>query len=543
MWFIWDGRARTGPYSELEICRRVASGQWPLTLFVRPENSSVFRPLIWMLPEWTEDKNSTESTIVRELMPMHEATQIASPLLFDIGRREMPAHPEIPVANPEIPIAVPQKQKTVPEVQHFAPQLQNEKVERQEASGDFDFLTTDLAGPRDSRRGVSSEKLASEHIQSGELINIAPFSLTPSSPVSLQPTMKGEFSNKTANSVIRAASAAIEEGERQTREFENRKLTALREKNNDNLDQQKSGEKLEVGAGSVGGRAAVQSPAKASEGSVSLVDQSSATQIKFRRVNPTAPRRRSKGSGSKFKQKFGIFQLGRFLTKQSGASNQPWNVSSIAVSFSVLVLLVGIGGYVYYKKKHANNEVPTFEVQEQSTSVNEPIMAPKRKKKPKVDAENPAIEGRQIAAGVPPTNPTIAPEVQKKPNESPVRKKSTLKALPLPKNEIPSPKLTAPTFKSDMYATGVDLRKYLSKAGPKGFIVVGPITLQERPSKQCAPCLGSGLLPDGTSVNLSSFAAAPWKKVARKNVVYVRGFLSANGNLTLMINSIDDKPL
>jgi hypothetical protein len=122
------------------------------------------------------------------------------------------------------------------------------------------------------------------------------------------------------------------------------------------------------------------------------------------------------------------------------------------------------------------------------------------------------------------------------------QKKSKLKARPLPQNELPEPKMNAPTFKSDTYSTGAELRKYLSKAGPKGFIVVGPITLQERPPKKCAPCRGSGLLSDGTLINLSSFASDQWKKVARKNVVYVKGFLTANGNLNVTINAIGSNP-
>ncbi|MEN9826736.1 MAG: hypothetical protein RI953_2481 [Pseudomonadota bacterium] len=534
MWFIWDGRARTGPYSELEICRRVASGQWPLALFVRPENSSVFRPLVWMLPEWTSEKKSTESTIIREHMPMHEATQIASREMFEFGRKEIPFVPELLAPNPELLSPVPQMQPPSPASQIADPVTQDTDV-------DFDFLSTEIAGPKGMRSVVRSEKLSPEQIESDELVNVAPFSLTPSSPVSLQPSKKGEFSNEPVNSVIRAATAAIEEGERQTREFENRKVKTLSNNKNELVEEQQSDEKLEVGPGRIGGRAAVQSPAKASEGSVNLVDHTSATQIKFRRVNPTAPRRRGKGSGSRSRQKFGLAQLGWFLTGQSGASNQPWNLRSLVVMVSVVVF-AGVVAFVYFKKKQTNIEAPTFEVTESSAPAINPTAQPKRKKKPKRDDENSTNEARKEVAGLPVGNPTEAPSPQKSTAASASPKKSKMKARPLPLNSLPEPKINAPTFKSETYSTGVELRKYLSKAGPKGFIFVGPITLQERPPKKCAPCRGSGLLSDGTLINLSSFASDQWRKVARKNVVYVRGFLTANGNLNVTINAIDNKP-
>ncbi|MFZ9519937.1 MAG: hypothetical protein ACO3A4_05610 [Silvanigrellaceae bacterium] len=569
MWFVWDGRTRTGPFSELEICRRVASGQWPLTLLVRPEQSSVFRPLVWMLPEWTEEKNESEKTIVRELAPMHESTQIASPMyiekavtpLLSGGTRPNAQAAPIPPPPPPEPPLPPSPPPPVMNAKALQPETDSNEVQfgprtgfrgnsqslsfekpKIPSDGDFDFLTTELAGAKRSRDDVKRERLNTEQIESGELVQVAPFSLTPSAPVSLKPEKKNEFSSKTSNSVIRAAAAAIQEGERETQEFEKRKLPGVNAKKDEVVLDSESAEPLGVGARKVGKHDAVQSPAKVSEGSVSLVDHTSATQIKFRRVNPTAPRRRGKGSGSRSKQKFGLVDIGRLLNGQIGSGAQAWNLRTLAVAFLGMILVVGTAAFFYYKKKNAPIETSTAEVSEPSAPVLESTVPPKRKKKQKPERAEGVEPGTKKVAAIPNVVPTQAPQFNKSPPETGGKKKSNLKARPLPNNQVDLPKLTAPAFRNDIFVTGADLKRYLAKAGPKSFVVVGPITLQDRPAKKCAPCRGSGFLSDGTTITLSSFVAMPWKKVARSNVVYVKGILTSSGSLTLMINAIDNKP-
>lgn len=79
MWFVWDGNARQGPYSETEICRRIAMGEWSLSVCVRPESCLVYRPVVWMLPAWCKSDLPLEQTRVRGFEPtFHDATRIVS---------------------------------------------------------------------------------------------------------------------------------------------------------------------------------------------------------------------------------------------------------------------------------------------------------------------------------------------------------------------------------------------------------------------------------------------------------------------------------
>lgn len=474
MWFVWDGRTRAGPLSEQEICRRVSGGQIALNVYVRPEHVDVYRPLIWMLPSWTSarPRNEHEQTVIRAPLPMQDATQVA--VLDD--RFITP-----PAASQFIPSA---PLDMSPASQLSSPSLPSPPASPSTLTVPAAKVTVPNPPPPDVPDEVQLMMAVNEVHEEAHLEK-ASFKL------SGHPFNDDEQSDDIA---ARAVAEAIREGERQTREFENRSRTP------------ESPEPLEIQAPSKlqvaskakrkSGRDGVQSPALVSEGSVSLVDNNSATQIKFRRVNPTAPRRRNRNSALRFADKMSLAALSRGRKGDA-------NLSLVLLTFLVLVVLGFVGLYIYEKKQTVN-------ALKSSQSVSNIVEQPKPQRNQ-------------------PRPPTVRRPKDRTKNKS-------LASKPTPPEIASNPKV---------FSNVAELKSYLQKRGAGGsgeFIVVGPITLQNRPAKKCQPCLGSGRLPDGTQINLSSVMSKPWRSVGNANVVYARGFLIGSSGLTLTVNAMSRSP-
>jgi len=293
------------------------------------------------------------------------------------------------------------------------------------------------------------------------------------------------------NTAGRAVANAIREGERQTREFENRSREPepLELQNSPQLQVASKGSRKSA-------RDGVQSPALVSEGSVSLVDNNSATQIKFRRVNPTAPRRRNRNSAMRFADKISLASLSRGRKGDA-------NLSLVLLTFLMLVVLGFVGMYIYEKKQSGS----AFKSSQSVSNI----------------VEQPEPQRNQ------PRPPTVR-------RQKDGAKKKSLASKPTPPEIVSNPKV---------FSNATELKSYLQKRGSDGgggFIVVGPITLQSRPAKKCQPCLGNGRLPDGTQINLSSVMSKPWRSVGGANVVYARGFLLGSSGLTLTVNAMSTSP-
>jgi hypothetical protein len=294
--------------------------------------------------------------------------------------------------------------------------------------------------------------------------------------------------------IAESAAAAIEEGRRQSDAFEKRKG---------------QGSFLIDGApGSSpvarpvfskrAGRAAVQSPKQASEGSVSLVDHATTTHIRFRRLNPTAPRQQPRGYGhplSKF-----ISSVTSFLVSRGFFSGRKAAAKFVTLALIVAPMLGVILGFYLLSKRRAPQIIDVS------------------------DTENSRVH-------VP-----ISPSIQDK--------KKSLQSRPLSKESQGKIDTSSTSAMSrQIFSNAVDLRKYLAKSHARSFVVIGPLTLRERPRQRCSPCIGQGVLADGTVVKLSSVESRPWNKVGKNRVVYAKGFLLGSETFTLMINTMSQKPM
>jgi hypothetical protein len=433
MWFVWDGRTRTGPLSEQELCRRVSAGQIALSVYVRPENLAVYRPLTWMLPLWTSARpqSELEQTFVRDSAPMNDATQVA---MLD-PRFNQSLSPVQPA--PDVPR--PANRPPSDEIDFFSPPPPAAPV-------------------------------------------IVPSPPPPSPPPPAAPQTRDD-------PAAQAVAAAILHGQLETQEFEER----IRD--DESADLAVEAPRISKVGDRKGGKG-VQSPALASEGSVNLFSQNSATQIKFRRVNPTAPRRKPKNSALRF--------ASSAFSRRRGQSN----LIFMTGAFLLLAVIGLIVFYLYEKKQNQN-----------LARINQRVS----RKQLEIDSgENPVRTAQ-------PRRTT--------------KKKESGKSLASKPNPTPPPVQSQNTVK--IYSTGSDLVQYLKNrgaGGAGGFIVVGPVTLRQRPKKRCEPCFASGKLPDGSTINLTSGIAEPWNAVRGSSVIYARGFLLGSANLTLTVNKLGTTP-
>ncbi|MEY3902403.1 MAG: hypothetical protein RL189_1709 [Pseudomonadota bacterium] len=510
MWFVWDGRTRIGPMSEQEICRRVAGGEWPLVVYVRPESSAVYRPLLWMLPKWTSNTKEIEHTVIRGQEPMHEVTQIASSAYLENAAfrnssvtgpvqlaqavaAEIPAPPaaQLPSMAESIlapPAAIPQPPPD------WGTTRAGKKSEQNSSEPQF--------APARAKKVV--DDMSEKDISFADLEPLAAFSQTPATPVSLQPRMRDSAveDSRSENSVIRAATAAIVEGERQTREFEKRKVSG-------GADVDEIPGAVQVAQRSKDLHLSVQSPAHASEGMVSLADNDSATQIKFRRLNPTAPRKRGRTSGRRTMDKGPANSLRKFLTNNRSEASVWKSPLTIGVISFAVIMIVFVGVVIFDKRQQLN------ELREQNSQQ--------------------VAESRQTQS----STPSGQNDSQDSATGTRKKKKKKLNARPLDgggaKSNANRPKV---------FENTAELSRYLLSPGARGFIVVGPVKLQKPASGGCSPCRISGKFSDGSAINLVSLVDQPWQEVAGSTVVYARGFLTENekGRLILTVNKLSQKP-
>ncbi|MEN9808548.1 MAG: hypothetical protein RLZZ488_115 [Pseudomonadota bacterium] len=503
MWFVWDGRTRIGPMSEQEICRRVAGGEWPLVVYVRPESSSVYRPLLWMLPKWTSNTKETEHTIVRGNEPMHEATQIASRVYLENASlrnstASVPApHPSPAATVKQSPPAAPAQEPVLAAIPQPPPDWGKTKAQQKSEQNSSEPQFT----PRTKK---IVDEPSEQDISFADLEPLSPFSQTPATPVSLQPRMRDNTpeGSRSENSVIRAATAAIVEGERQTREFEKRQGSAK-------ADAVEFAPAFQVAQPSKDPHLSVQSPAHASEGMVSLVDHESATQIKFRRLNPTAPRKRGRASNRRLMDKGPVNSLRKMLTGNKNEAsfwNNPLTIGVIAFA----VIMVIFAGVTIYDKRQILKEM-----REQNNLQ--------------------VAENNQAQSGA----SSVQNDSQESPTGTRKKKKKKLNARPLNTGEGKSA-----ANRSKIFENTAELSRYLASSGARGFIVVGPVRLQKPAGGGCSPCRISGKFTDGSAISLVSFVDQPWQEVVGSTIVYARGFLTENekGKLILTVNKLSEKP-
>ncbi|NBX18209.1 MAG: DUF4339 domain-containing protein [Proteobacteria bacterium] len=451
MWFVWDGRTRSGPLSEQELCRRVSAGQIALSVYVRPEDNSVYRPLVWMLPEWTSavPRPKIEESFGLPSSPMNDATQVAS---VDALFSQSPAEPAFTPVAP-----IPEKRLPAPPPEPPPPAAAKEFPSPPPAAAAKEF---------------------------------------PSPPPPAAPPPREDPN-------ILVVQAAIRDGQRETREFEERGRGGEREQ------KPESGE-LEIGLSDRPEAKGVQSPALASEGSVNLFNKNSSTQVKFRRVNPTAPRRKNKNP---------VFKFGAAFSRRgrSAAGGSDSSSTLLTVIFAVVMIaVIGFAGYYFYEKSQPRNFTETS-----------PEAKSERRELQRTGPARTRLENSDRAANVRRV------------------KKNSEKGKALASKPAPTPPPVAVGSSTKIYSKASELSQYLKNrgaAGGGGFIVVGPITILEKPRKGCEPCFVSGRLNDGSAINLTSGVSDPWNAVKGKNVIYAKGFLLGSANLTLTVNKLGTTP-
>ena len=445
MWFVWDGNARQGPYSETEICRRIAMGEWSLSVCVRPESCLVYRPVVWMLPAWCKSDLPLEQTRVRGFEPtFHDATRIVSMEPFE--KQGMKPEFEVPflslqpqpaVALDFQPAVKDSSEPFTAEEVHFRPDFQtreerNEEKPVRQNFTQFEISATPVAPKKENR--IEQGKAYEEMAEPNEIMDLDVARESDSPTLMVRQPRKNRLGN--------------------------------------------------------------QSPLMVSEGSVSLVDQKSATQIRIRRVNPTAPRRKARSFAPR------IPVLGTLLPRSWKVSH---DIFSILVIFSSLLatLLVVIRGFWMVNKR-----VSGVETQQEGSS-------PRKNDKSVQNDRSDEKVMKKMTAMQPPADPAG----------------KTIKKL---KTKIAA----------DVLSNTRDINAYLSStpSGQRKFVFVGPLTLVDRPPANCSPCQGSARLPDGTIVTLSSVLAEPWAKVRGVDKIYVKGFVIKTTKFLITVNAMRTTP-
>lgn len=445
MWFVWDGNTRQGPYSETEICRRIAMGDWTLSVFVRPESCLVYRPVVWMMPAWCKFDLSMEETRVRGFEPtFHDATRVA--VLETFENQGLKPEFEVPSLS----------QKPQPP---FSPQFQPDVKDSSEPStaGEVHFRPN-----TQTREEGKEDNPVRQDFTQFELL------ATPAAPKAENRIEQEKFYEEIAEPRERME---LNVG----RQNESPSLMVRQPRNN---------------------RLGNQSPVMVSEGSVSLIEQNAATQIRIRRVNPTAPRRKPKSFAPR------IPAMAKFLPRSWKASKEVFSLLVIFSSLLVTVLVVLLGFWVMRKR------VTIAGTQREGS-------LPIQKEKLFQNESNLEIVTKKMNA--------------RQPNADPVEKK--IKKL---KSKITD----------DFLSNTADINEYLSStpSGQRKFVFVGPLTLVDRPPANCSPCQGSARLPDGSVVTLSSVLEEPWAKVRGVNKIYVKGFVIKTTKFLITVNSMRTSP-
>jgi len=528
MWFVWDGHTRQGPYSEQEICRRLTMGQWSLSVFVRPQDRSIYRPLLWMLPTWCEvsapESNETGRAFDNIL---NEATMIAPLEAFEGGIVPAPAAPLVspgaltPPGQKNLTEAPDAAENRKEETQEKTPAELLSNFRKKKRKEDFlDFLSEDSsAAPVQEKKKESAAE---------SVFSVLPQTDPPIPPAGVFAAPK-ERSRKAIDDVQLSPSFNPKSDVPLSEPEPTRSIPPVKKQVELDYRREFGGETKHLSIRQTRRvRLMNQKPKMVSEGLVNLVDNSSATQIRHRRVNPTAPRRRPRGFSSQ------IPQVLKYLPKKlrPGNSSFIWVVvaASVLVTFSIVSLL-----FYFFGRKGSHVVSQPAAAPQQVQSEGEP---PKRRRKPKSDV--PAVPG-ETRAFDPSSQSEISPGGQTTKKDKPKKEMAARSEPPdLVQRQL---KKTQPKPNFDVLRNADEINNYLTNTSPgnRRFVVVGPLTLVEPPAPQCSPCQGKARLPDGTLVTLSSVIPEPWNGVNLRKKVYARGMVLKTSSYLITVNKISSK--
>jgi hypothetical protein len=556
-------------------------GQWSLSVMVRPEERAIYRPLVWMLPAWCEVEPVRTLDTARTLNSiLNEATMIAAlesleelrPLQPETLRaRSTEAQP--PIQRAEEHAAMDASRA---EVQEKTPgELLAEFRKKKQKTDFFDFLPEGSENPIAAETQNEPQREPQREPLSAQLGSVLPNANPPVPPAgifappkasarttfddfelssSFDPQTAAPKDSLTPVPVKQQSSSPIELSPSPPTSPTNSRVELEMPKEYGGETKQlsiKPSRRLRLGN---------QKPKMVSEGSVNLVDNSSATQIRHRRVNPTAPRRRPRGFFSQ------ISQILKYLPKsfRPGSTSFVWAVAAA----SVLVTFVLVGSLFFFFGKKSAQVVSQPSAEQGVPAQSE---SPKRQKKSQrerteqqsASSSAASIPGEQQALGTPSSAPVSSGvgeirndaqqnNIQGSPNsssESPraerkTRARKEMAARQEPNDPVQSQvKKNQPKPSLDILRNADEINKYLSNTSPskRRFVVVGPLTLVEQPAAQCSPCQGKGRLPDGTLVTLSSVIPEPWSRVNPRKKIYARGMVLKTSSYLITVNAISTR--
>ncbi|MEY4064265.1 MAG: hypothetical protein RIR26_473 [Pseudomonadota bacterium] len=654
MWFVWDGKARQGPFSEAEICRRIATGQWPLSVWVRPEGKVVFRPALWMVQEWsakfaaqgnraTDFSSSTfhEETKVSDLnrpvlaeqgneaasgnLPpafnsnsnknAHASTftspqtvqskTVTSPTMASQKKTspkpEAAADPVSPTAPDNVmSSSVPSSQadpytfrpeEGPSEEATRTPTKQREKTMSPDTAVEMAMIRNNvhkessdqrLSAERKSQLAAPAANNGAAKAQAAARSRFAgaPPAVPPGPPAASVPVVPSAPPQGTGKAVVPSSQSAIKS---RSKNFEPETHELAR---NDEAESASDDSTLEVelkdsdlrSSSSSRNRQKVkpgtQKPLVASEGSVNLIESSSATQIRLRRVNPTAPRRKTRNLGPQLLSKIPIFAGKVTESRQS--------LILLSVVFSlVLTLICMSAAYFFFFRKSTRPFVHGQEQQyPENTSSNSGTRGTREADRPderrmegtaRSERGSERNDNRRKSNNE--NNRTIpqqagvegAKENRRKNNDrteravtdrkgsgsahspdnaraSAGRKERASGRAEMSARQDPykAPPAKPKVSPSSAFASVSDIERYLQTTNPdlRGAVVIGPVLLIEKPNPDCQPCLGRGRLQDGTVVVLRSVLNTPWEAARASNVVLVKGFVFKTGTISINVNSM-----
>lgn len=668
MWFVWDGKARQGPFSEAEICRRLTMGQWPLSVWVRPEGKVVFRPALWMVQEWvarfaTQGNSAVDgssSTFLEEtrVSDVNRAAldgkqnsvpfkAVSPPPQFnsDVGNNPQARTFTSPatvqgktVTSPTSAFAKKPQTATDSAVQESTSQSASEGMRLTSAANSqedpFTFRPDETAGEESTRpMGKPRERLISpdtavEMAMARNNVrreaadtagprdkNSTPPAMMDNLAVSKAQLPRSRFANPPPAAVPSPPPAALPSpppaappspppeplptGNQRLAVPSTSKVSGAESKpfikNSDRgvqvplASEGEDGELPLDGSSHESGetprrsvlasatknakkmKPGTQKPLVASEGSVNLLESSSATQIRLRRVNPTAPRRKNRSLAPNILSRIPMFTGKGLESKQS--------ILLLSVVSSLLFTLVFLSvAYFFFFRKTPRPLFDGQDPQKTEASFNSgtrdqggsgPADARGMNGSARSEAGSDRTDNRRRgeSSRVLPQQDNVstsgkdarrrnAERSDRTNNErksvlggnSPEKEKSAsgrrdktrrreMAARKDPyKAEAARPNVNLPSY----FSSSRDIERYLQTTNPdlRGFVFIGPVTVIERPSADCQPCLGRGRLQDGTFVLLRSVLNAPWDVTRTSNVVFVRGFVYKAGTISINVNSM-----
>ncbi|MEY2987778.1 MAG: hypothetical protein RJB13_1299, partial [Pseudomonadota bacterium] len=379
MWFVWDGQRRHGPLNENEICRRITAGEYSLQSWIRGEDDSFYRPVIWMLRVWTSSQPSQFSTKDSILL---DATQIAAPL------------GSLSTARPSTKLSESISHETDNSSEVLTPSDVSKVsgYEQNETTSRRAEFSEDLNESSRSRQLEFSLKDSLKSFLGAKLSDLKLFSRSGNEKlIQAKSSRHEDYESNEASELDRAGSLYQHDSQRNS--DENARDLIESESDGEGVRHSPSSNRFETVAHDGDTTTNVDSnelavalprnlvaknqmPKVASEGVVSLASKKQQTRAKVRRVNPTAPRQP--------KRKKNLWTI---LSRSiSQTFSDPFQLKVFAISF--LLTLSGLMAYMFYKKQSSSDY--------RFTVVSEPSI------KPLEVAPNPTIE--QIRSAVAASN-------------------------------------------------------------------------------------------------------------------------------------------